>query len=209
MRRLGVPDIAPPCRRRLGEFTGGCAARGHQGRPPACRQERARADRLRRKPARSCVTGISASAMHQRATSSSRAMSAHPKEIIGSVAAIPKAPIICRCAYPIPTLPTAPLRGEGALARRRYLIHGQPNAWRGTPIARDWTDGCIALANPEIKQLWDIVPDGIPITIRPRKTPMPPPYPRLLRQLPPRPAGHQACAAWIVDAIRRAATAPN
>ena len=47
------------------------------------------------------------------------------------------------------------------------FIHGQPNAWPGPAIARDWTDGCIALSNAEIKQLWDIVPDGIPITIRP------------------------------------------
>lgn len=47
------------------------------------------------------------------------------------------------------------------------FIHGQPNAWPGPPIARDWTDGCIALSNAEIKQLWDIVPDGTPITIRP------------------------------------------
>ena len=47
------------------------------------------------------------------------------------------------------------------------FIHGQPNAWPGPPIARDWTDGCIALSNTEIQQLWDIVPDGIPITIRP------------------------------------------
>lgn len=47
------------------------------------------------------------------------------------------------------------------------FIHGQPNAWPGPPIARDWTDGCIALSNAGIKQLWDIVPDGIPITIRP------------------------------------------
>ncbi|NIJ38354.1 murein L,D-transpeptidase YafK [Sphingopyxis panaciterrae] len=47
------------------------------------------------------------------------------------------------------------------------FIHGQPNAWPGPPIARDWTDGCIALSNSEIKQLWDIVPDGTPIIIRP------------------------------------------
>jgi len=47
------------------------------------------------------------------------------------------------------------------------FIHGQPNAWPGPPIARDWTDGCIALSNAEIKQLWDMVPDGTPITIRP------------------------------------------
>lgn len=47
------------------------------------------------------------------------------------------------------------------------FIHGQSNRWPGPTIASDWTDGCIALANAEIKQLWDIVPDGTPITIRP------------------------------------------
>ena len=47
------------------------------------------------------------------------------------------------------------------------FIHGQPNRWPGPTLASDWTDGCIALSNAEIEQLWDIVPDGIPITIRP------------------------------------------
>ena len=47
------------------------------------------------------------------------------------------------------------------------FIHGQPNGRPGPPIARDWTDGCIAVTNDEIKQLWDRVPDGTPITIRP------------------------------------------
>ena len=30
----------------------------------------------------------------------------------------------------------------------------------------DWTDGCIALTNAEIEELWDLVPDGTPIEIR-------------------------------------------
>jgi murein L,D-transpeptidase YafK len=47
------------------------------------------------------------------------------------------------------------------------FIHGQPNAWPGPTIARDWTDGCIALSNMEIEQLWKIVPDGTKITINP------------------------------------------
>ncbi|ALJ11773.1 L,D-transpeptidase family protein [Sphingopyxis macrogoltabida] len=47
------------------------------------------------------------------------------------------------------------------------FIHGQPGGWPGPPLARDWTDGCIALSNAEIEQLWDIVPDGTPIAIRP------------------------------------------
>ena len=47
------------------------------------------------------------------------------------------------------------------------FIHGQPNGYNGSPIARDWTDGCIALSNAEIKQIWDTVPDGAEIEIRP------------------------------------------
>jgi len=47
------------------------------------------------------------------------------------------------------------------------FIHGQPNGYSGGPIARDWTDGCIALSNAEIKQIWDVVPDGAEIEIRP------------------------------------------
>lgn len=47
------------------------------------------------------------------------------------------------------------------------FIHGQPNWWPGATLARDWTDGCIALSNSEIEQLWGVVPDGTPIMIRP------------------------------------------
>ncbi|MBO9696991.1 MAG: L,D-transpeptidase family protein [Sphingopyxis sp.] len=58
-------------------------------------------------------------------------------------------------------------RAHGRSPGGDIFIHGQPNVRSGPPIARDWTDGCIALSNAEIKQLWDIAPDGIPITIRP------------------------------------------
>jgi murein L,D-transpeptidase YafK len=47
------------------------------------------------------------------------------------------------------------------------FIHGQPNALRSGRIAGDWTDGCIALSNAEIEELWRLVPDGTPILIRP------------------------------------------
>lgn len=47
------------------------------------------------------------------------------------------------------------------------FIHGQPNGYDGPPIARDWTDGCIALSNAEIEQIWDVVRDGAEIEIRP------------------------------------------
>ncbi|MEP0191554.1 MAG: L,D-transpeptidase family protein [Erythrobacter sp.] len=46
------------------------------------------------------------------------------------------------------------------------FIHGQPNALRTGRMRGDWTDGCIALTNDEIAELWQIVPDGTPIEIR-------------------------------------------
>ena len=47
------------------------------------------------------------------------------------------------------------------------FIHGQPNGLRQGRLRGDWTDGCIALSNEEIEELWRIVPDGTPIEIRP------------------------------------------
>lgn len=47
------------------------------------------------------------------------------------------------------------------------FIHGQPNGLGSGRMPGDWTDGCIALANAEIEELWRLVPDGTPIEIRP------------------------------------------
>jgi murein L,D-transpeptidase YafK len=47
------------------------------------------------------------------------------------------------------------------------FIHGQPNWLASGRIPGDWTDGCIALSNAEIEDLWQSVPDGTPIEIRP------------------------------------------
>lgn len=48
------------------------------------------------------------------------------------------------------------------------FIHGQPNGWSaGERVPGDWTDGCIALANAEMEELWRLVPDGTPIAILP------------------------------------------
>jgi len=47
-------------------------------------------------------------------------------------------------------------------------IHGLPNGvtnkYRMKP---DWTKGCIAVSNEEIEEIWELVPDGTPIEIRP------------------------------------------
>lgn len=47
------------------------------------------------------------------------------------------------------------------------FIHGQPNALPAGRMPGDWTDGCIALGNAEVEELWQLVPDGTPIEIRP------------------------------------------
>jgi len=49
-------------------------------------------------------------------------------------------------------------------------IHGLPTrseeeAW--DYIERDWTDGCIAVTNDEMEEIWNLVDDGTPIEILP------------------------------------------
>lgn len=56
---------------------------------------------------------------------------------------------------------------HGRSAGGDIFIHGQPNDLLSGREAGDWTDGCIALANREIEELWRLVPDGTPIQIRP------------------------------------------
>jgi len=50
------------------------------------------------------------------------------------------------------------------------MIHGLQNGlgWIGRFHRwMDWTDGCIAVTDPEMNQIWRAVPDGTPIEIRP------------------------------------------
>ena len=47
------------------------------------------------------------------------------------------------------------------------FIHGQPNGLPAGQMPGDWTDGCIALSNAEIEELYQAVADGTPIEIRP------------------------------------------
>lgn len=66
---------------------------------------------------------------------------------------------------------------DAARARRRgespggsIMIHGLPNGlgWIGSAHrATDWTDGCIAVTDSEIEEIWAAVPDGTRIEIRP------------------------------------------
>jgi murein L,D-transpeptidase YafK len=48
------------------------------------------------------------------------------------------------------------------------FIHGLPNDYDGpSQQLGDWTEGCIAVTNAEIDEIWRVVADGTPIEIKP------------------------------------------
>jgi murein L,D-transpeptidase YafK len=50
------------------------------------------------------------------------------------------------------------------------MIHGLQNGFGYVGAAHravDWTDGCIAVTDSEMDEIWKMVPDGTPIEIRP------------------------------------------
>ncbi len=48
------------------------------------------------------------------------------------------------------------------------MIHGQPNALPDeAKLAGDWTAGCIALTNAEMREIWAVTPTGTPVEVRP------------------------------------------
>jgi murein L,D-transpeptidase YafK len=59
---------------------------------------------------------------------------------------------------------------RGVSAGGDIMIHGLPNGfgWLGaTHRARDWTDGCVAVTDSEMDEIWELVPDGTSIEFRP------------------------------------------
>ncbi|HTN13710.1 MAG TPA: L,D-transpeptidase family protein [Sphingomonadaceae bacterium] len=58
-------------------------------------------------------------------------------------------------------------RARGRPPGGDIFIHGQPNALPFGRLPGDWTDGCIALSNSEMDELWQSVTDGTPIEIAP------------------------------------------
>jgi murein L,D-transpeptidase YafK len=65
---------------------------------------------------------------------------------------------------------TARAKAAGYAPGGMIMIHGQPNGYASAaPVlqAFDWTNGCIAVTNAEMKQIWGAVPDGTPIEISP------------------------------------------
>ncbi len=59
-------------------------------------------------------------------------------------------------------------QAAGVAPGGQIMIHGIQNGlgWLG-PLQRtiDWTDGCIAVTDSEIDEIWNLVPNGTPIEI--------------------------------------------
>lgn len=61
-------------------------------------------------------------------------------------------------------------RQRGVSPGGGVFVHGLPNGygWVGSSHRlKDWTDGCIAVTNTEMDDIWQAVADGTPIEIRP------------------------------------------
>ena len=56
-------------------------------------------------------------------------------------------------------------RGLGKDPGGNIFIHGQPNGLE--VLTRDWTEGCIAVTNEEMEDIYAMVRDGTPIAIYP------------------------------------------
>jgi murein L,D-transpeptidase YafK len=69
-------------------------------------------------------------------------------------------------SYPNPR-DLARARAAGVPPGGDLFIHGQPNDSTGKgKIKGNWTEGCIAVSNSEMEEIWRAVSDGTPIVIR-------------------------------------------
>jgi murein L,D-transpeptidase YafK len=72
-------------------------------------------------------------------------------------------------SYPTPAQRTA-ARKRGVSPGGDVFVHGLPLHYRSVGAAHrlyDWTDGCIAVTDEEMDEIWLAVADGTPIEIRP------------------------------------------
>jgi murein L,D-transpeptidase YafK len=64
----------------------------------------------------------------------------------------------------------AAARQKGVSPGGDVFVHGLPNGYGlvgASHRLKDWTDGCIAVTNQEMDEIWGAVVDGTPIEIRP------------------------------------------
>jgi murein L,D-transpeptidase YafK len=74
-----------------------------------------------------------------------------------------------RISYPS-AADRARARREGVSPGGDIMIHGLPNGQGYIGAAHrltDWTDGCIAVTNEEIEEIWRLAPNGTPVLIEP------------------------------------------
>jgi murein L,D-transpeptidase YafK len=72
-------------------------------------------------------------------------------------------------SYPTPAQRAA-ARKRGVSPGGDVFVHGLPAHYRSVGAAHrllDWTDGCIAVTDEEMDEIWFSVPDGTPMEIRP------------------------------------------
>ncbi|RAS17950.1 L,D-transpeptidase family protein [Ensifer adhaerens] len=72
-------------------------------------------------------------------------------------------------SYPAPADVSA-AAANGVDPGGMIMIHGQPNffGWLAFLTQRfDWTNGCIAVTNAEMEEIWAMVPNNTPIEIKP------------------------------------------
>ena len=73
-------------------------------------------------------------------------------------------------SYPTPAQAAA-AKQAGIDPGGEIMIHGQHTSWvdriRLGFEQKDWTEGCIAVENQDILEIWTMVADGTPVTIKP------------------------------------------
>ena len=70
-------------------------------------------------------------------------------------------------SYPAPA-DVARAAAAGENPGGNIMIHGLANGWGflgSLHLFWDWTDGCIAVTNAEMREVWSLVPDGTPVQI--------------------------------------------
>lgn len=73
-----------------------------------------------------------------------------------------------RISYPTPAQ-RADAKKRGVPPGGQVGIHGDEGGFKGFMRRFDskWTDGCITVRNADLEEIWELVPTGTPISIRP------------------------------------------
>jgi murein L,D-transpeptidase YafK len=74
-----------------------------------------------------------------------------------------------RISYPS-AADRASAQSRGVAPGGDVMIHGLPNGlgWFGRlHLWRDWTDGCVAVTDRQMDEIWPLVPEGTAVEIRP------------------------------------------